>query len=74
MINGPNIGEAMPVITYPGVTIKRVNKADSKNGLLVNFAITKNTRPGTFAIQFRKGTDVVSTVSYSLLPHQQEAT
>ncbi len=73
LIHAENIGETTPVITYPGVTIQKVTKADSKNYLFVDLLITKTARPGTFPIQFKKGATVVSTATYSLLPRQQDA-
>lgn len=73
LIHGEAIGETMPVITYSGVTIKKVTKADSKNYLFIDIRIAKTTRPGSFPIQFRKGNKVVSTATYTLLARQQEA-
>lgn len=73
LIHQEGIGETMPVIAYPGVTIQKVNRADSKNYLFVDLLIAKTTRPGTFPIRFKKGDQVISTATYTLLPRQQEA-
>ncbi|WP_375443848.1 glycoside hydrolase family 13 protein [uncultured Fibrella sp.] len=73
MIQGEAIGETTPVISHPGVTVKKVTKADSKNYLFVDIRIAKTTRPGSFPIQFRKGSKVVSTATYTLLARQQDA-
>lgn len=73
MIQGEAIGETTPVISHPGVTIKKVTKADSKNYLFVDIRIAQTTRPGSFPIQFRKGGKVVSTATYTLLSRQQDA-
>ena len=74
LINAPDIGETTPVISYPGVTIKKTTKGDSKNYLFLDVVIAKTARPGTVAIQFKKGGNVVFTANYSLLPRQRDAT
>jgi neopullulanase len=73
LINAEGIGETTPAINYPGVTIKKVTKGDSKNYLFVDLVIAKTARPGAFSIQFKKGATVVSTANYSLLARQQDA-
>ena len=73
LINGNNIGETTPVINYPGVILKKVTKGDSKNYLFLDLVIVKNTKPGTFAINFKKDGKTVSTFDYSLLARQQDA-
>jgi glycosidase len=73
LINGNDIGETTPSISYPGVTIKKISKADSKNYLFVDLDIAKNTRPGTFLINFKKSGKTVLTSNYSLLARQQGA-
>lgn len=73
LVHGENLGETTPVIKHPGVTIRKVNRADSKNYLFLDLQLAPNTRPGTFPIQFRKGGQVVATVNYTLLPRQQDA-
>lgn len=73
LVNGVNIGETTPVISYPGVTIKKINKADSKNYLFIDLHITKNTRPGSFVIKFNKGSKAVYSYNYTLLPRQNDA-
>jgi glycosidase len=74
LINGNDIGETTPSIRYPGVTIKKISKADSKNYLFVDLDIAKNTRPGTFLINFKKSGKTVFSSNYSLLARQQDAT
>lgn len=73
LINGNGIGETVPAINYPGVAIKKVSKADSKNYLFVDLEIAKTTKPGTFVITFKKENKTVYTYNYSLLPRQQDA-
>ena len=49
LINGNNIGETTPQINYPGVSIKKVNKADSKHYLFIDLLIAKTAKPGPCA-------------------------
>ena len=73
LINGNNISETTPQINYPGVSIKKINKADSKNYLFLDLLIAKNTKPGTFTINFKKDSKTVFTYDYTLLERQTEA-
>jgi glycosidase len=73
LINGKDIGSTTPVITYSGVTIKKISKADSKNYLFLDLLIAKNTKPGTVVINFKKDGKVVYTYNYSLLQREKDA-
>ncbi|MGB3008511.1 MAG: glycoside hydrolase family 13 protein [Chitinophagaceae bacterium] len=68
LVYGENISELTPQIKYPGVVIKKINKADSKNYLFLDLLIAKNTKPGSFDIQFRKENELTCSQSFSLLP------
>ena len=72
LINGTDIGETEPSINYAGVSIKKVNKADSKNYLFLDLVIAKTAKPGTFPINFKKQGKVVASHSYSLLGKQSD--
>lgn len=71
LIHGENISETQPTINYTGVSIKKVNKADSKNYLFLDLVIAKTTKAGSFTINFKKAGKTVYTYNYSLLPKQQ---
>lgn len=73
MVHGKGIGTATPVIRYPGVTIKKVQKADSENYLFIDLQVSPAAKPGTFPIQFRKGSSVISIASYTLLSRKPGA-
>jgi len=73
LINGNNIGETIPVINYPGVTIIKISKAGGNNYLFVDMVIAKNTKPGTFSINFKKAGKIFFTCDYTLLARQQDA-
>ena len=73
LINGNNIGETTPFINYAGVTIKKVNRADSKNYLFLDLVIAKNTKPGTVGISFKIDGKEVYSYRYELKQRQQDA-
>ena len=73
MIHGESIGETIPVINYPGVTIQKINKADSKNYLFVDLLIATDTKPGAVSISFKKESKTITTYNYTLLGRQQDA-
>lgn len=71
LIHGENIGDTEPTINYAGVSIKKVNKADSRNYLFLDLVIAKTTKAGSFTINFKKAGKTIATYNYSLLPKQQ---
>ena len=73
LINGNDVGETTPMINYPGVTIKKISKGDSKNYLFIDLLVTKNTATGTLLINFKKAGKTEYTYNYSLLKRQQDA-
>jgi glycosidase len=50
MLHGPNIGNAQIAISYPGVTVSKINKAESDNYLYVDLTIDASTLPGKMPI------------------------
>lgn len=73
LINGEGIGETTPSISYPGVTIKKVNKADSKNYLFIDLVIDKTTKPGIMGISFKKDGQEVYSYRYQLKQRERDA-
>ncbi len=63
LVHHPNISEWTPEISYQGVSIENVNKADSPNYLFIDLNISENTKAGKFNITFKKEgvTDLVHT-------------
>jgi glycosidase len=56
MIHSANIGNGSKVsLNYPGVTVIKVNKVESKNYLFVDLNISPKTKPGGFTIQVENG-------------------
>lgn len=66
LVQHPNIGATTPKISYPGVSITKVNKAKSPNYLFIDVAIDKFAKPGTFNIVFEPEKGKKITQSYEL--------
>ncbi|MBK6935824.1 MAG: glycoside hydrolase family 13 protein [Chitinophagaceae bacterium] len=66
MVHGEGIGETIPLVNYPGITIKKINRAESKNYLFIDLLVAKNTKPGEFTISFRKNGKEAHIVDYKL--------
>ncbi|MBA4153206.1 glycoside hydrolase family 13 protein [Flavobacterium sp.] len=66
LVHHPNIGTTIPKISYPGVSIIKVNQAKSPNYLFIDITIDKSAKPGTFNIVFEpeKGKKIIQ--SYEL--------
>ena len=73
LVHGPNIGSTTPSVSYPGVSIKAINRGDSPNYLFINLLIAPGTKPGKFAINFRKAGAPPITYQYPLLPRNKAA-
>jgi len=65
MLHENNIGNATAVTTtYPGVTIKKVNKVENKNYLFVDVTIGPSAKPGT--VNFKLTGAPAASLSYEL--------
>jgi glycosidase len=53
LIKDENIGEATVEISYSGITISKINKADSPNYLFLDLNIAENTEAGKFNLVFK---------------------
>lgn len=73
LINGNNIGETTPQINYPGVIIKKVSKADSKNYLFIDLLVDKTAKPGIMGIIFKKDGKELYSYQYELKKREQDA-
>ncbi len=67
MVNGKDISTTKPIINYPGVSIKKITKGDSKNYLFIDLIISTQTKPGSFPILFTRNGAVVEKFDYTLL-------
>lgn len=73
LISSNDIAATTPQINYPGVSIKKITKGDSKNYLFIDLTVAKNTKPGTLVINFIKNNKTVYTHNYPLLARQKDA-
>jgi len=53
LVNHPNIAMAIPIVSYEGVSIKKVHNADSPNYLFIDLDIAKTAKPGKFNLVFK---------------------
>lgn len=57
MIHAAGVGNGTKVsMQYPGVSITRLNKVESKNYLFVDLNISPQAKPGTFTVKIENGT------------------
>ena len=63
LVHHPNISQAIAEISYPGVSINEVHKADSPNYLFIDLNISESAKAGQFNINFKfeNGEDLVQT-------------
>ena len=66
LVHGTGIGATTPQVQYPGVKIVKVHRADSKNYLFIDILIDKNTKPGTFSLEFKKDGKTQASYPYNL--------
>lgn len=73
LVKHPNISERKPEISYQGVSIKEVHKADSPNYLFVDLNIAETAKPGTFHIVFKQENQEDLVQAYELKPRENDA-
>lgn len=63
LVHHSNITQYAPEISYPGVSISKVNKADSPNYLFLDLEISETAKAGKFNIIFKleNGEDLIQT-------------
>jgi neopullulanase len=70
MIHGKDVGNHTAfAVTYPGVTIQKVNKFSNPNYVILDITITTSAKPGTVGIRSKKGNDAVN-FEFSLQPRK----
>ncbi|MCB0433795.1 MAG: cyclomaltodextrinase N-terminal domain-containing protein, partial [Mangrovimonas sp.] len=65
------IGSFTAEVNYPGVSLKKINKADSPNYLFLDVSISETAKPGTFDIVFKDGKGTQKTLVYELKARDQ---
>jgi neopullulanase len=67
LVYGKNIGSTDVTLKYPGVALKKVQKADSPDYLFIDLDVTAAAKPGIFSLLFRKEGKTVAAYKYTLL-------
>ena len=73
LVHGRDIGNSSPVISYPGVTIKKITKGESKNYLFIDLVVSPAAKAGTFPIRFMNDGKTTATYQYPLLARRKNA-
>ncbi|MDC1106704.1 glycoside hydrolase family 13 protein [Prolixibacteraceae bacterium] len=73
LVHGKKIGDLKPSITYPGVTIESVSFVENPNYQFIDLMIDKNTKPGSFNIEFKKGDKVLLSYPYILNSRENDS-
>ncbi len=73
MIYGEKISETDVAIKYPGVELISVTKVQNPNYLFLDLRLAENVQPGTFEIQFTKGSKVLQSYLYELKAREKNS-
>lgn len=66
LVYGKDISATRPVFDYEGVMLDRVVEVENPNYLFIYLSISANTKPGSFAINFKKGKKILTSYEYHL--------
>ena len=72
LVHGKDVGETTPILSYPGIVIQKVNKADSKNYLFIDLFIAATAKPGPISIFFVNDGDTLYSYKYTLLAREKD--
>lgn len=72
LVKHPRISFAIPEITYEGVTITKVEKADSPNYLFIDLSISEHTKPGKFNVNFKFDNGETLVQTYELKERERQ--
>lgn len=71
LVNGPQISNLQPVITYAGVRVDQVIRVQSPNYLFIDLTILDNKTATSFDIDFQKDGKSVLRYTYKLLARRK---
>ncbi|HLN73684.1 MAG: glycoside hydrolase family 13 protein [Methylococcaceae bacterium] len=66
MVHGPGIAGSEINIDYPGVRVTSVSRQDSPNYVFIDLTIAPETKPGSFAIRFKKSAKETASYTFEL--------
>lgn len=73
LVYGKNIGNSSASISYDGVSLQEIHRADSPNYLFLDLLISENAKPGTLKILFKSEKGKKSTFTYELKQRHKSA-
>ncbi|MGE5429051.1 MAG: alpha-amylase family glycosyl hydrolase, partial [Methylococcaceae bacterium] len=66
MVHGQGVASSDVAVNYPGVRVTSVSRQDNPNFVFIDLTIAPETKPGSFAIHFKKGTKETASYTYEL--------
>lgn len=72
LIYGKNISQAQPEISYSGVELVKVHRADNPNYLFLDLKVAAQAQAGNFPVIFKKGRKEVARYDYVLRDRSKE--
>lgn len=73
LVKENGIGSFVPEISYPGVALKNIHRAQSPNYVFIDLSISKTAKPGKFDILFTDENGNKKTHTYELKSRTQAA-
>ncbi|NAS31358.1 alpha-amylase [Flavobacteriaceae bacterium R38] len=73
LVKDDHISDATPEISYQGVSIDKVHKADSPNYLFIDLLISESAKPGKFNITFKFENGEEKKQTYELKSREKSA-
>lgn len=73
LLYGDNVGHLTPSFSNKGVSLEKVVNVKNPNYLFLYLKLDKNVQAGTFQINLRDDSKVVSSISYSLLTREEDS-
>lgn len=73
LVHGNRIGERQATLSYAGVKLKAVHKAENPNYLFLDLQISATAKPGSFPIRFTKAGEQEVTYTYALKARSKAA-
>lgn len=66
LVHGPQIGQTIPSVEYPGVRVAQVHTVENANYLFIDLELAPNVQPGSFDLSFTHEGSPVQVYRYEL--------
>lgn len=72
LVHAPGIGASTVSLKYPGVSLRKVHKADSPDYLFLDLILSPSVKPGRFTIRFTQNGQSVYSYEYALASRDKQ--